>query len=538
LRALARPANSDELEPIGVKPLPYSTKAVVFEFAAPDFARRPSLRLESLLEGVDHHWIPADPSSRREFTPLREGRYDFRVRAVAETGVAGPATVSHFEIMPPWWRTGTALACALLALGPAGYGAYRWRVRTLRQRNAELEAKVRERTAQLAQANAAKTQFVANVSHDIRNPLNGIVGLALALEDSPLNAKQSEAVATLRECTNYLSTLVDDVLDFASIEAGEVVLRPAPFSPGELLRSVAAMFKPEATAGGASLEVDTDLQLPALCTGDAGRIQQILVNFLTNALKYSGGGRIRLTATVPAAAPDTIEFAVTDEGPGISEEEQPMLFTKFTRLRGLDSQAIAGTGLGLASCRLLAGMMKGVVGVSSSPGRGARFHLRLPLVIVPPSAPPSVGAAPPVPLRPDCKVLLVEDTEYNALAAAAVLDKFGLTCEHATTGAAALELFAGKRHDLVLLDRNLPDMDGLDVARRIRALETNGTRTTMLAVTAYCTSEERRLCLDAGMNGFVGKPLTPEKLRRVLTDVGRHLLVTASSPDTPGASSA
>jgi CheY-like chemotaxis protein/nitrogen-specific signal transduction histidine kinase len=409
-------------------------------------------------------------------------------------------------------------------------------VRTLRLRNAELEAKVRERTAQLAQANAAKTQFVANVSHDIRNPLNGIVGLALALEDSPLNAKQSEAVATLRECTTYLSTLVDDVLDFASIEAGEVELRPGPFSPGELLRSVAAMFRLEATAGGASLEVESDPQLPAACVGDAGRIQQILVNFLTNALKYSGG-RIRLTAAVPAGAPEAVEFAVIDEGPGISEEGQLMLFTKFTRLSGPESKSIAGTGLGLASCRLLAGMMKGTVGVHSSPGRGARFYLRLPLEAVPPLSSESAGVTAPAMVLPNCTVLLVEDTDYNALAAAAVLDKFGLACDRAATGAAALELFAEKRHDLVLLDRNLPDMDGTDIARRIRALEADKPRTTMLAVTAYCTSEERALCLGAGMNGFVGKPLTPEKLQRVLADVGRHLLDNASIQDILDASS-
>ncbi len=535
LRALARSADHDTLAPI-TQALPYSTRAIDFEFAAPEFSRRPALRLETMLDGVDQHWVPAEATSRREFTALREGRYTFRVRVVAETGITSPAAISHFEITPPWWRTGTALAGALLALLPAGYGVYRWRVRTLRQRNAELEDKVRERTTQLAQASAAKTQFIANMSHDIRNPLNGIVGLAMALEDTPLNPKQNELVSTLRECTTYLSTLVDDVLDFASIEAGAVELRPGPFSPNELLRSIAAMFKMEAIASGATLLVETDQRLPAAYVGDAGRIQQVLVNFLTNALKYSGG-RIRLTASIPPDAPEEIEFAVTDEGPGISAEGQRLLFTKFSRLTNAQSKEITGTGLGLASCRLLAGLMSGSVGVRSRPGHGARFYLRLPLEVVPVRAPDPVGAPMATALLPNCTVLLVEDTNYNAWAAAAVLGKFGLTCERATSGAEALELFAKKRYNLVLLDRNLPDMDGTEVARRIRAMEADGPRTIMLAVTAYCTSEDRALCLSAGMDAFVGKPLTPEKLRRVLTAAGRRHLAAASMHISPDVSS-
>jgi signal transduction histidine kinase/CheY-like chemotaxis protein len=535
LHTLARSAGTDVLQPIG-QPLPYSTRAVVFEFAAPEFARRPALHLETLLDGVDQHWMPADASSHREFTALREGRYTFRVRTVAETGVAGPATVRHFEITPPWWRTGTAILGALLALAPAGYGVYRWRVRRLRQRNTELELKVIERTAQLEKASAAKTQFVANMSHDIRNPLNGIVGLALALEDTWLDVKQRELVATLRECTTYLSTLVDDVLDFATIEAGQVELRPAPFSPAELLRSIAMMFKMEAISSGAVLEVEADALLPAAYVGDAGRIQQILVNFVTNALKYSGGP-IQLSVTIPADAPEEIEFSVTDHGPGISEEGQRLLFAKFSRLTGSQSKEITGTGLGLASCRLLAGLMSGSVGVYSSPGQGARFFLRLPLDIFPIPAADSPAAPMAAPIVPNCTVLLVEDTNYNAMAAAAVLSKFGLSCERVSTGAEALRLFAEKRHNLVLLDRNLPDMDGTEVARRIRALESTGPRAIILAVTAYCTLEDRALCLNAGMDAFVGKPLTPQKLRRVLTAAGRRHLAAASMHVSPDVSS-
>jgi len=532
LRTLARLGEDPNLQPAN-QPLPYSTRSVVFEFSTTEFTRRRALRLESMLDGVDQHWVPADASSRRELTALRDGRYTFRVRVVAETGATSPATVSVFEITPPWWRTSTALLAGLLALVPTAYAAYRWRVQLLRRRNAELEQKVLERTDQLEKASAAKTQFVANMSHDIRNPLNGIVGLALALEDTWLDAKQRELVSTLRECTTYLSTLVDDVLDFASIEAGRVELRPGPFSPAELLRSITIMFKMEAIASGAVLQVEADPRLPAAYVGDAGRIQQILVNFVTNALKYAGGP-IKLSVRIPVDAPEEIEFSVSDRGPGISPDGQRQLFNKFSRLTGSQSKEITGTGLGLASCRLLAGLMSGSVGVYSEVGHGARFHLRLPLEIFPVPAPNAPVPAPMAsPVLPNCTVLLVEDTNYNAMAATAVLAKFGLGCERATSGAEALKLFSAKRHNLVLLDRNLPDMDGVEIARSIRAMEANGPRTIMLAVTAYCTLEDRALCLNAGMDAFVGKPLTPQKLRRVLTAAGRRHLAAASMHVSP-----
>ncbi len=528
LQALARSAGQESLEPI-TRPLGYSTRSILFEFAAPEFSRRPALRLETRIDGIDEHWVPADPSSRRELTAIRDGRYTFRVRAVAETGAVSETTSFQFEVLPPWWRTAPAIAGLLLALFPLGYGAYRFRVAALQGHNAELEQKVSQRTAQLEQASAAKTQFVANMSHDIRNPLNGIVGLALALENTRLDPRQREIVATLRECTTYLSTLVDDVLDFASIEAGRVELRPGPFVPGELLDSVVTMLRGDATVSGATLKVETAPGLSAPMLGDAGRIQQILVNYAANALKYAGGS-IRLTATLPAESPGEVEFSVCDEGAGISEAEQATLFNKFTRLEGAQRSQVPGSGLGLASCRLLADLMGGSVGVESRPGHGARFYLRLPRV---------AATAPAEPARlplADTSVLLVEDTDYNAWAASAVLAKLGLSCERARTGQEAVEMFTTRRFNLVLLDRNLPDMDGTEVARKIRALEEDGPRAILLAVTAYCTPQDRDLCLAAGMDAFVGKPLTPDKLRKILIAAGRRLLTAASmhvSPTTP-----
>jgi signal transduction histidine kinase/CheY-like chemotaxis protein/ligand-binding sensor domain-containing protein/HPt (histidine-containing phosphotransfer) domain-containing protein len=527
VRAFAR-TERDTREAIGVAALPYSTRAVEFEFGVTDFGRRASLRIETKIEGIDAHWMPSGIDARRELTGVRDGHYVVRARTVAETGALSPETSFEFHVLPPWWRTGQGAAGIALAVVLAAYAGYQLRVRTLRLRNAYLEQKVRERTAELERANAAKTEFVANMSHDIRNPLNGIVGLALALEDSRLNLEQREIVATLRECTTYLSTLVDDVLDFASIEARKVELRPGRFAAGDLLQSVVATLKADTAERGAFITTEIDPSLPAHLVGDAGRIQQILVNYVSNALKYAGG-HVRLTASQPATSPGEVEFAVCDDGPGISAADQAQLFTKFSRTASARRQEIPGTGLGLASCRMLADLMGGSVAVTSSPDAGARFSLRLPLTIA--TEPADLAAA----ALPNTTVLLVEDTDYNAWAATAVLAKLGLSCERARTGRDALRLFSEKRFNVVLLDRNLPDMDGTEVAREIRKLETDGPQAVLLAVTAYCTQEERQLCLDSGMDAFVGKPLTPEKLRRVLIAAGRRLLAAASvqvSPET------
>lgn len=529
LRAFARTSPDKPLELI-TAPLPYSTRAIEFELAAPEYSRLGSLRLETFIDGLDDDWITAGTDARRELSGIRDGNYTLQTRAVAETGVASPPVAFAFKVMPPWWRTTPVLAMAAIALLPVGYVSYRWRIRTLRRRTAELEKKVRQRTEELEAASAAKTQFVANMSHDIRNPLNGIVGMALALEDTRLDRNQREMVATLRECTTYLSSLVDDVLDFASIEAGRVELRPGPFMPPELLRSIVATLRGDTAERGALLTVESDPNVPANLLGDAGRIQQILVNFVSNALKYAGGS-IRLAVQVPPGAPDEVEFSVTDAGPGISDEEQATLFTKFSRLDRSRRDNIPGSGLGLAACRLLADLMGGSVGVESRPGQGAKFFLRLPLM----AATPAVQVEGP-PL-PNTTVLVVEDTDYNAAAASAVLAKLGLTSERARTGAEALQLFQQRRFNIVLLDRNLPDMDGTEVARRIRGMESeNGLSAMLLAVTAYCTAEDRALCLESGMDAFVGKPLTPDKLRKALLTTGRQLVATPPvevSPEAP-----
>lgn len=290
------------------------------------------------------------------------------------------------------------------------------------------------------------------------------------------------------------------------------------------------MIRCKAAERGAALLVETDPVLPPSLVGDAGRIQQILVNYASNALKYAGG-KIHLRAKLTGDSGDEIEFSVSDHGPGITPADQATLFTKFNRLKNARGELIKGTGLGLAACRSLADILGGSVGVESQPDTGSTFYLRLPVMVSQP-----VVEAPHFNL-PAATVLLVEDADYNAWAATAVLAKLGLACERARNGREALELFTGKHFDIVLLDRNLPDIDGTEVAKRIRQIEGNNPRAILLAVTAYCTAEDRTLCLQSGMDAFLGKPLTPEKLRNVLLTAGSRLTSASSVHVSPAAES-
>jgi signal transduction histidine kinase/CheY-like chemotaxis protein len=489
----------------------HSARMFRIMLSVPTFSRRSALRLETLMDGIDRDWVPMDSTAARGITLTSPGRFTVRARAVAETGVCSSEATCSFVIRPPWWTTWPAMAGILGAAAVVIYNIHLLRIRELKRRTAELEAMVSRRTKQAECANAAKTEFVANMSHEIRNPLNGVVGLSIALEKTRLDQEQRTYVEALRGCADYLTGLVDEVLDFAKIEAGKIELHPEPCSPRQVLASVTATLQTEANAAGASFDVSLD-GVPETIVADPARLRQILINYASNALKYAGG-LVTLSAGIPADQSREIEFAVKDRGPGLEEGEKDLLFTKFNRLGA--SKGVKGTGLGLAVCRRLADLMGGSVGVDSSPGRGAKFFVRLPLVLAS-AAHDTVATS-----FSFSRVLLVEDTDYNAYANTAILAKLGIAvAERARTGAEAIELFSRHRYDLVLLDRNLPDLDGTTVARRLRALEREAPPSLIIAVTAYSTVEDRSMCLEAGMDGFVAKPLSPEKLCQALLSIG------------------
>ena len=445
--------------------LPYSARQLHVEFRSLDYGLRETERYQTMLGGAETDWSPPTDAAEREFPVLRDGIYDFRVRMISDSGEAGEAAVLHFEIAPPWWRT--PMAYAILALGGASavFGLVRLRVSSMRRRAEVLEEMVRQRTQELEKANAAKTEFVASMSHEIRNPMNGILGTALELSESPLPPEQRELVSTLRSCATFLASLVEDVLDFAAIEAGAYRVVRSPFSPREILDAVVKMLEPRSRA--AHFAVAVDPSLPGRLLGDAARIQQVIVNFVVNSLKF-GGRTIELSARPDGGH---IVFSVADDGAGIPLDEQKNLFIRFSRLKSARNSAIPGTGLGLAASRALAERMGGSVGVESAPGSGSRFFLRIPA-----EAATGAEAGSPAFRAQGELALVVEDISYNARSLALMLGRIGFDVEFSSDGEDAVARISTGAYGAVFIDCDLPGMSGIDVARTIRASEAGGRR--------------------------------------------------------------
>jgi len=505
VRAWVRAENGGPGGEIGAT-LPYSTRGLHIEYSSLEYGMRESERYQTMLGGAESGWSPPTDSADRDVSGLREGSYEFKVRLASDSGEAGAPAVLRFDVAPPWWRTPLAYAACALAGALAIFGFLRLREGSLRHRARVLEETVGQRTAELEKANAAKTDFVASMSHEIRNPMGGILGSALALSATPLRPEQRELVSTLRNCASFLASLVEDVLDFASIEAGAHRIARSPFSPREVLGAVAKMLAPQ--AGDVRMEAAVDPALPDWIMGDAARVQQVMVNFAVNSLKF-GGKRIGLSARLEG---DHAVFAVADDGAGIPAGEQADLFIRFSRLKSARNSAIPGTGLGLAVSRALAERMGGSVGVESSPGHGSTFFLRFPM-----EAGAKAESGPRTLRAGGARALVVEDIDYNARALGWMLGELGFAVEFAADGAEALSRISAVPYQAIFLDCDIPKVGGLDVARRVRASETGGKRTLIVATTALSTAADRAACRAAGMDAFITKPLTPEKLAAALS---------------------
>ena len=500
-------------------------------FAALDFGRRESVRFQHRLSGHNAAWSAPEDNTHLALAGLRDASYVFTLRTVNDAGQTSPEATLRFTVLPPWYRTPAALAGWIALAAASFFGGIQWRSAYLRRRNAQLENLVRRKTEQLEKANAAKSEFLANMSHEIRNPISGILGLSLALEETALDERQRKVASSIQSCAKLLSTLVDDVLDFSKIEAGKIDLRPAPFALSDALEQCAAIVTEEARTAGSTLRIELAADLSPRVVGDMPRVQQIVLNYLTNALKFGPGQPIVIGAT--RASGDRIRLFVRDRGPGMSPAETASLFTKFTRLPQAHAANIRGSGLGLAVCRLLAEKMGGEVGVDSTAGAGSCFWAEIPL----PSASPNHLDRPrsPASATTPLRALIVEDIDYNAVAMQAVLRRIGIESEVASDGLLALEKLRASDYDVVFMDWNLPGMIGTEVVSRYRAEEPADRHTIIIATTAYSADFNRDACLAAGMDAFIAKPFTPEKIAAALADLRGSFRAAASVEIRPPA---
>ncbi len=367
--------------------------------------------------------------------------------------------------------------------------------------------------AQEAQsAAAAKADFLANMTHELRTPLTAIIGFSgLLRQSSALSETDARQVRLIHEASNTLLGVINDVLDFSRLEAG-LEFDAEPFRPCDMARSAAALIETQAQEKGLPVLVEFGPGLKPL-VGDAARLNQVLLNFLSNAVKFTSEGRILISVSQETSAVgQRLRMEVRDTGIGVPGDMHEAVFERFIQADAGVSRRFGGTGLGLAICKRIIDAMGGRIGVESTPGKGSTFWFEVDLPITETVADIPVAAQPAALERP-ARVLLVEDNPANRELIGALLAPFDVEVETAVDGVGAVDAFkAGKAYDLVLMDVQMPVMDGLTATRRIRALEHAGRHTPIVAMTANVLPEQVANCLAAGMDDHLGKPINPMRL--------------------------
>ncbi|MDT7836811.1 ATP-binding protein [Aquabacterium sp. OR-4] len=411
-------------------------------------------------------------------------------------------------------RIGLALTGFLVAMVMLFAGLAMRQMRKLDERHQRLQTladELRDARIDAEDANAAKSEFLADMSHELRTPLHGLLGMLSLVKDSPRDPRSAEWLGVADDSANHLLRLLDDILDLAKLESGSLRLVPQAVHLPTLLREVQALLLPNAQAKGLALQLEAADGLPAHVQLDPTRVRQVLYNLLANAIKFSDAGAIVLRCGRQAAddgAPRLV-FAVADTGIGMDRHTLSQLFRRFGRADDPLARRQAGTGLGLAISRNLARLMGGEIAVRSAPGAGSVFTFHCPLLLSP-AAPARPGLLPPAPLR-SLSVLVAEDHPVNRLYMAALLERLGHQGRFAENGLEALQAVqaaAEQPFDIVLMDVHMPVMDGVAAIEAIRALPGTAGRTTIVALTADVFADTRERCLRAGVSEVVAKPVS------------------------------
>ncbi|MDB5572511.1 MAG: putative multi-sensor Histidine kinase, partial [Hyphomicrobiales bacterium] len=363
----------------------------------------------------------------------------------------------------------------------------------------------------------AKASFLATMSHEIRTPLNGVIGAARVMRGTPLSPEQARYVETITSCGEALLVVINDILDFSRFESAGVSPDEAPCSPADVLRSAFLVTQAGAEDKGLALSLEGLEELPPAIVTDAKRLRQALINFLGNAVKFTERGSIALRAQVrEAAGGKRLRVSVADTGIGIAADSLCRVFKEFSQVDDTIMRRYGGTGLGLAISRKVVEALGGEVGVESELGVGSVFWLEIPLVECDAAPPDAQPFRQPEGSQPSRHVLVAEDVGANRLVIGAVLKSLGHTCEMVGDGLAALELARRGGFDVALIDLQMPRMDGLEAARRIRSLEGEAARLPIVALTASSLAADREASAAAGMNGFVTKPFDPREIAAVV----------------------
>jgi signal transduction histidine kinase/ActR/RegA family two-component response regulator len=496
--------------------------------------------------GFDRDWISSSNRWLRDarYTNIPPGTYRFRVTAQNNDGVWNTAGAAVEVVLLPHFHQTFAfyvLCAAGLVLLTAGL--FRWRVRRIHAWAGQLEQTVAARTSELRQeidehrqteeqlrhakdaadaANRAKSEFLANVSHEIRTPMNGVLGMTRLALDGDLTSEQREYLEMAHSSGQSLMEIINDILDFSKVESGRIELDPVPFSLRTFVRETLDPLALSATYKGLTLRSEMEATIDDALVGDVVRLRQVLVNLIGNAIKFtaSGGVTVRVGTRERTDGHVTIDVAVADTGIGIPEDKQALIFEPFRQADGSTTRRYGGTGLGLTICARLVEIMGGRISVESTPGAGSTFRFTAVLDrTIDSAAATGAHVAPALRAWRALDVLLAEDNAVNQHLARRTIEKWGHRVAVVSTGRDAIDAAGRHRYDLILMDVQMPELDGFEATATIRARERDGLRVPIIAMTAHAMRGDRERCLDAGMDGYVAKPIDIARLRETIDDI-------------------
>jgi signal transduction histidine kinase/CheY-like chemotaxis protein len=537
--------------------IPYGKRGIQIGFHTLSFSRRHDTRFRYRLKGADNNWVE---TREREaaFSNLPAGEYEFEVQAGSGADWNPESATVRFRVLSPWWRTLWFQSFVIVLCLCGAASIYLQRIRRISRQHDQLERAVEERTRELQleksrtekekqiveaqkqeiekllqsaqQASRLKGEFLANVSHEIRTPMNGILGMTSLALQTPLSADQREYLEIARNSGESLLTLLNDILDFSKIEANRMDIESVPFMLHTCVQESLQTFASQAHDKGLGLESDIDPIIPQSLIGDPTRLRQVLLNLISNSVKFTQQGKVTLRARRESIeeAFTVVEFQVQDTGPGVPADKQSLIFEAFRQADGSTTRRFGGTGLGLAISSRLVQMMGGRIWVDSVPGQGstfcftARFQLPAARELSPESGADGIrklASAVEGRFRP-LRILVAEDNVVNQKLVVRLLEKQGHEVEVAVDGSQALSLVSHKHYDLILMDVQMPEIDGLEATRQIRLNEAEtGRRTPILMLTASAMAGDREKCLEAGADGYLPKPVSLERLTAAIDEI-------------------